>query len=226
MYIVAVYLLNSTEYFLSQDRKRLWIIGIRRDIATTGEYTPDNVIGVLNHHVGLLQFPGQMLPLKKFILPSTHSAVKKYYADIAKYEMGRPSRGKWATEHMAWCGGLGEWSKRRKIECTEQMCQSFPGARLLTERQVDMLSCFGVSLPSSDMQIIDVSQSIKRAKVRANGTTPTLTPRGQYLLTDEVRIANYKYRMPKCETDIQKQNVPAKHPNSDYKNAGILRKPS
>lgn len=199
-----VLILDPARFSKPVARKRVWILGIPRRLA---DYVPraelenlaksliDLILETAASSEKDLDLDFHLLeendPLVlKHIWGAAESASRQGASssqDTTPAEVGK-KRKKWVSCHDAWCCEQGKnWFDIPGAFNPEQY-ELFPGLRELSDREVDVLNCRGIVIPSATPSVVDVSQSLNRTREVVGGSG-CVTPGMRCMLTHRGRLA-------------------------------------
>lgn len=199
-----VLILDPARFKKPVARKRVWIIGIPRRLA---DYVPraeleDLAKTLLDQILQTASITERDLDLDFHLLEENDPVVLKHIwgsaetaarhsgsssHDEALEELGK-KRKKWVSCHDAWCSNKGKNWFDIPGAFTPEQYELFPGLRELSDREVDVLNCRGIVIPSATPSVVDVSQSLSRTREVVGGSG-CVTPGMRCVLTHRGRLA-------------------------------------
>ena len=189
-YWVSVHTVNAATVFLPQERNRLWIVGVRTDLACKFDShlaTEPMYEQFMASTLAVLTTGNECLDVDDFLLDDTDAAVINDIADHSSHH-ANPGKDKWIDKHIAYMG-LSAWLASTSI-LDPELDLLYPGLATFTPRQLDLCECLCVPLPDPQGRIVNVSQSLDFCHATPHNRIGTITPGGRFLLADRVDIVN------------------------------------
>lgn len=175
-YAVARVLMNPADVGQAVQRPRYYYIAIRKDLAWSSEASIATFTQEVYKHL-VDQYRGERVPLTSCCLPKDHPEVKRNQAARrAKLEAARNIKvmksSKWVDRHRKFkmSGSSVATGVRTAVglPSADDMLIALPRERDIWQRVSSQWAHASLTL--------DLSQSLGRGGMRADGTTPTITP--------------------------------------------------
>ena len=201
-YTVKVWGLSPLLFAIPQERRRVWMVAINKELLLTMGASVETVHESLSKIMRALVHHGEVMNLDRFLLAEEDPLIKNFYAS-SKNQSGTSRATSGYSSESSWAG---KWLLQNVNKCdedktawwehtvlpSESFSLAFPGMKMLNERHWDCLQSMGLreeGLPEeSPPRIIDLSQTIERAgRNKDRGISSAITPKGFFFNTQLCR---------------------------------------